>query len=168
MRQPTARKHAKPPTCEPPTCEPPTCDTCGGPLETAATVRNPSATIRPNSLARCPACLRLFVIGTDLRPDLSCDEAAFNDAMNANPEVREWARRTTETARIRAVAEIKAECVVARQWLTEQAGPDLADDLATLDAYAAGYDAKGFTSAPRDIRLRASAILAQILRQTRH
>lgn len=108
------------------------------------------------------------MIGTDLRADLSCDEAAFNDALNANPEVREWARRTTETARIRAVAEIRAESVVRREWLTERAGPDVADDVATLNAYAAGYDAKGFTSALGDIRLRASATLAQMLRQTRH
>ena len=129
MRQSTARKHTKPPTREPLTCE-----MCAAPLETAITVRNPLATITPNSLARCPACLLRFVIGADLQPDLSCDEAAFNDAMDANPEVREWARKTIETARIRAVAEIKAECVVARQWLTERAGPELADELAILDA----------------------------------
>jgi hypothetical protein len=38
----------------------------------------------------------LFVMGPDLRPseDLSDDEAAFGAAMNANPEVKEWATIT--------------------------------------------------------------------------
>jgi hypothetical protein len=91
----------------------------------------------------------LFVIAADLRPspDLSDDEAAFDAAMNANPEVKEWAMKTLETARIRPVAEIKAECVVAREWLIARGDPDFVDDLATLEAYAAGFDEKGITSA---------------------
>jgi hypothetical protein len=107
----------------------------------------------------------LFVIGADLRPspDLSDDAA-----MNADPEVKEWAMKTLETARIRAVAGIRAECIVAREWPIARGGPDLVDDLATLDAYAAGFDEKGFTSATSAIRLRASSILAQMRRQTRH
>jgi hypothetical protein len=112
----------------------------------------------------------LFVIGPDLwpSPDLSDDEAAFDAAMNANPEVKEWATKTVETARIRAVAAIKAECAVARQWLIERGDPNLVDNLATLDAYAAGFDETGITSATSAIRLRASSILAQMFRQTRH
>jgi hypothetical protein len=160
MRQSITRKRSKPPTC----------DVCGEPLETAATAQSPSAMIRANSLARCPSCMILFVIGADLQPspDLSCDEAAFNAAMNANPEVKEWAMKTIEIARIRGVAEIKAECVVAREWLIACSDPNLIDDLATLDAYAAGFDENGITSAPSAIRLRASSILAQMRRQTKH
>jgi hypothetical protein len=35
----------------------------------------------------------LFVVGANMRPspDLSDDEAAFDAAMNADPEVKEWA-----------------------------------------------------------------------------
>jgi hypothetical protein len=114
--------------------------------------------------------LVLFVIGPDLRPspDLSDDETTFDAAMNANPEVKEWATKTLESARIRAVTEIKVECVVAREWLIARGDPDLVDDLATLDAYAAGFDEKGITSATSTIRLRASCILGQMRRQTRH
>ena len=36
--------------------------------------------------------------------------------------------KTLETARIRAVAEIKAECVVARERLIARGDPDLVDD----------------------------------------
>ena len=160
MRKPITRKRSKPPTCQ----------LCGEPLETAATAQNPSATIRANSLTRCPSCMVLCVIGADLRPlpDLSDDEAAFDAAMNANSEVKEWAMKTLETARIRAVAEIKAECVVAREWLVARGNPGLVDDLATLDAYVAGFDEKGITSATSAIRGRASSILAQMRRQTRH
>jgi hypothetical protein len=160
MRKPISRRRTKPPTCQ----------LCDEPLETAATTQNPSATIRANSLARCPSCMVLFVIGADLRPspDLSDDEAAFDAAMNANPEVKEWAMKTLETARIRAIAEVKVECVVAREWLIARGDPDLVDDLATLDAYAAGFDEKGITSAPDAIRRRAASILAQMRRQTRH
>jgi hypothetical protein len=160
MRKPMTRKRSKPPTCP----------LCREPLETVATAQNPSATIGANSLARCPSCMVLFVIGADLRPspDLSDDAAAFDAAMNADPEVKEWAMKTLETARIRAVAGIRAECIVAREWLIARGGPDLVDDLATLDAYAAGFDEKGFTSATSAIRLRASSILAQMRRQTRH
>jgi hypothetical protein len=111
----------------------------------------------------------LCVIGADLRPseDLSCDEVAFNAAMNASPEIKEWATKTLETARMRAVAEIKAECVVARERLIARGDPDLLDDLATLDAYVAGFNEKGITSATSSIRFRASSILAQVRRQTR-
>src|SRR5260221_79832 len=110
MRKPTTRRRTKPPTCL----------LCGEPLETAATTQNPSATITANSLARCPSCMLLFVIGADRRPlppRFSDEEDAFDAAMNANPEVKEWAIKTLETARIREVAKIKAECVVAREWL---------------------------------------------------
>lgn len=160
MKEPCTRRYTKPLTCQ----------LCGESLETAVTAQNPSATITANSLARCPCCMVLFVIGSDLRPspDSSDDEAAFDAAMNANPEVKEWAMKTAETARIRAVAEIKVECVVARQWLIERDDPDLADNLVTLDAYAAGFDETGSTSATSAIRRRASSILAQMLRQTRH
>jgi hypothetical protein len=148
----------------------PTCQLCGEPLETAATAQHPWARIRANSRARRPSCMVLFVIGADLRPspDLSDDEAAFDAAMNANPEVKEWAMKTVKTARIRVVAEIKAECVVAREWLMARGDPDVVDDLATLDAYVAGFDEKGITSATSALRLRASSILAQMRRQTRH
>jgi hypothetical protein len=150
--------------------KPPTCQLCGEPLETAATAQNPSATIRANSLAHCSSCMVLFVIGVDLRPspDLSDDEAAFDSAMNADSEVKEWAIKPLETARIRAVAEIKAECVVAREWLIARGDPDLVNDLAALDAYAAGFDEKGITSATSAIRHRASSILGQMRCQTRH
>jgi len=161
MRKPITRRSTKPSTCL----------LCGEPLETAATTQNPSATITANSLARCPSCLLLFVIGADLRPAppaLSDDGAAFDAAMNANPEVKEWAIKTRETARIRDVAEIKAECVAAREWLIARGDPDLGDDLATLDAYVAGFDKKGIISASRAVRSRASSILAQMRRQTRH
>src|ERR1700677_1302032 len=75
--------------------QPPKCDRCKEPLETPATAQNPSATIMAYSLARCPSCLVLFVIGTNLQPspDLSADETTFNAAMNADPEVREWAEK---------------------------------------------------------------------------
>ena len=63
---------------------------------------------------------------------------------------------------------VKVECVVAREWLIARGDPDLVDDLATLDAYAAGFDEKGITSAPDAIRRRAASILAQMRRQTRH
>jgi len=39
--------------------------------------------------------------------------------------------------------EIKAECVVARELLVARGDPDLIDDVATLDAYAAGFNEKG-------------------------
>jgi hypothetical protein len=148
---------------------PPMCESCGNPLETAATTQNPSATIMPYSLARCPSCLVLFMIGGDLlpSPDLSEDEGAFNAAMNANPEIKQWAASTLEASRIRSVNEIKAEWVVAREWLTARGGPDLADDLATLDAYAAGFGEKGFTTAPDAIRRRASKILTDMIFHTK-
>jgi len=160
MRKPPTRRRT----------EPPTCQLCGDPLETAATAQNPSATITANNLARCPSCMVLCVIGADLRPseDLSFDEAAFDAAMNANPEVKEWATRTLETARIRAVAEIKAECIVARERLIARGNLDLVEDLATLDAYVAGFNEKGITSAPDAIRFRASSILSQMRRLTVH
>jgi hypothetical protein len=146
------------------------CPLCGDLLETAATAQNPSATIRANSLTRCPSCMVLFVVGANMRPspDLSDDEAAFDAAMNANPEVKEWAMKTLNTARIRRVSEIKAECVVAREWLVARGEPDLVEDLATLDAYVAGFDEMGITSAPAATRLRAVSILEQMRRQTRH
>ena len=53
MRKPITQRRTKPPTCK----------WCDEPLETAATAQNPSATIRANSLARCPSCMVLFVIG---------------------------------------------------------------------------------------------------------
>ena len=148
---------------------PPKCESCGSPLETAATTQNPSATIMANSLARCPSCLVLFMIGGDLlpSPDLSEDEDAFNAAMNANPEIKEWATNTLEASRIRSVNGIKADCAVAREWLIACGGPDLADDLATLDAYAAGFGEKGFTTAPDAIRRRASKILTDALFHTK-
>jgi len=160
MRKPITQRRTKPLTCK----------WCDEPLETAATAQNPSAAIRANSLARCPSCMVLYVIGADLRPspDLSDDEAAFDAAMNANPEVKEWVIKTLEAARIRAVAEIKAECAVAREWLIARGDPDLVGDLAALDAYAAGFDEKGITSATSSIRHRASSILAQMRCQTRH
>jgi hypothetical protein len=112
----------------------------------------------------------LFVIGADLQTshDLSNDEAAFNAATNANPAIKEWATKTLETARIRVVAEIKAECVVARDRLIARGDPDLIDDLATLDAYVVGFGGNGITSATPAIRYRASSILAQMRRQTTH
>ena len=66
---------------------------CGDLLGTAATAQNPSVTIRANSLTRCPSCMVLFVVRANMRPspDLSDDEAAFDAAMNADPEVKEWA-----------------------------------------------------------------------------
>jgi hypothetical protein len=160
MRKPITRRHTKPPMCE----------LCYEPLETAATAQNPSATITANSLARCSSCMVLFVIGADLQTshDLSHDETAFNAAMNASPEIKEWATKTLETARIRAVAEIKAECAVARERLIVRGDPDLVDDLATLDAYVAGLGDNGITSATPAIRYRASSILAQMRRQTTH
>jgi hypothetical protein len=160
MRKPITRRRTKPPTCQ----------LCGEPLETAATAQNPSAAIRANSLARCPSCMVLFVIGTDLwpSPDFSGDEAAFDAAMNANPEVREWVLRTLRTARVRAVAEIRAECAAAREWLMARGDPDLVDDLAMLDLYAAGFDEKGVNGVTSARRLRASGILARMRRQTRH
>jgi hypothetical protein len=105
--------------------------------------------IRANNFARCPCCMVLSVIGDDLQPspDLSCDEAAFNAAMNANPEITEWALRTLETARIRNATGIKAECVAAREWLKALGGPDLVFDLATLDAHTSSFDEKGSYSA---------------------
>jgi hypothetical protein len=143
---------------------------CGEALETAATAQNPSAMIRANNLARCPSCMILSVIGDDLQPspDLSCDEAAFNAAMNANPEITEWALKTLETARIRNATGIKVECVAAREWLKALGGPDLVDDLATLVAYASSFDEKGFTNATHAVRLRASSILHQMSWGTRH
>jgi hypothetical protein len=160
MRKPITRRRAKSPLCE----------LCYEPLETVATGQNLSATITANSLARCSSCMVLFVIGADLQTshDLSNDEAAFNAAMNASPEIKEWAMKTLETARIRAVAEIKAECVVARERLIARGDPDLMDDLATLDAYVAGFNEKGVTSAPDSIRFRASSILSQMRRLTMH
>ena len=160
MTKPVTRRRTQPPLCE----------LCYEPVETAATAQNPSATITANSLARCSSCNVLFVIGADLQisHDLSNDEAAFNVAMNANREIKEWAVKTLETARIRAVAEVKAECVIARERLVARGDPDLVDDLATLDAYVAGFDEKGITSATPAIRLRASSILGQIRRHTSH
>lgn len=160
MRKPVTRRSTKHSTCQ----------LCGGPLETAATTQNPSATIRANSLARCPSCLVLCVIGADLQPssNLSDDEASFEAALNANTEVKEGALKTLETARIRTAAEIKTECIVAREWLIARGDPDLSGDLASLDAYAAGFDERGFTRATSAIRLRATGILARMDRQTRH
>ena len=84
---------------------PPKCKSCGSPLETAATTQNPSATIMPLQYARCPSCLVLFIIGGDLlpSPDLSDDEGAFNAAVNANPEIKQWATNTLEASHIRSV-----------------------------------------------------------------
>jgi hypothetical protein len=160
MRRSFTRRYTKPPTCP----------LCGDLLGTAATAQNPSVTIRANSLTRCPSCMVLFVVRANMRPssDLSDDEAAFDAAMNADPEVKEWAVKTLETARICRVSEIKAECVVAREWLVERGAPDLVEDLATLDAYVAGFDEMVITSAPAATRLRAVGILDQMHRQTRH
>jgi hypothetical protein len=145
----------------------PMCEYCFGPLETAATPQNPSATITAKSLARCASCINLFMIGADLRAHVLDDEAELNEAMNASPDIKEWAILTLETARIRAVAEIKAECVVARDRLIARGDPDLIDDLATLDAYVAGFSEKGITSATCAIRFRASSILARVRRERR-
>jgi hypothetical protein len=157
MSEPVTRNHSKHPAC----------DLCGEPLETAATAQNPSAMIIANSLARCSSCLVLFVIGDDLRPseDLSVDEAAFNAAMDADPEVREWALRTVEAARIRAVTDIKAECVTTREWLAVRGAPSLEDDIAALDTYVAAFDERGRNSAIPAIRHRAIDILFQMRRQ---
>jgi hypothetical protein len=143
------------------------CEFCFGPLETAATPQNPSATITASSLARCASCMNLFMISADLRAHEPDDDAEFNEAMNASPEIKEWAIQTLETARIRAVAEIKAECVVARDRLIARGDPDLIDDLATLDAYAGGFNEKGISSATCAIRFRASSILARVRRERR-
>jgi hypothetical protein len=91
---------------------------------------------------------------------------AFDAAMNADPEVRAWALKTLESARIRRATEFKAECAAAREWLIERSYPDVEDDLAVLDAYVAGFDATGRTSASADIRFKASGILAEMPRQT--
>lgn len=149
---------------------PPVCDHCGESLETAATAQNPSATVKANNLARCPSCLILFVIGSDLQPLslLSDSGAAFEAAMNADPDIKEWAEKTLETLRIRRAAEIKAECVVARAWLIGLGGSDLANDLAALDAYVAGFDKNGFTNVTDAVRRRASGILHQMSWGTRH
>ncbi len=148
--------------------EKPTCEWCGAPLETAVTVDNPLAKIQANSLARCPSCLLLIVIGADLRPypDLP-DEAAFDAAWNANPEISEWARKTQEIARVRSAAETRAKCRIAREWLVARGGPDLVGDLAALAAHAAGFDEQGFTRASIDVRHRAAHILSQLSRQMR-
>jgi hypothetical protein len=148
----------------------PVCEDCGVSLETAATAQNSSATIRENSLARCPSCLVLVWVGADLRPspEYLDDEAAFDAAINANPEIKEWAMKTLETSRIRAATEIKAECVVAREWLIARGSPGLLDDLAALDEWAASFDEKGFTCAPFAIRFIGSGILTQMRSQTRH
>jgi hypothetical protein len=155
MRKPITPRRTKPPACQ----------LCGDPLETAATVQNSSATIRPNGLARCSSCLILYTIDADLRPSPVFDDAPI---MNADPETKKWAMKTLEAVRIRAAAEIKAECVAAREWLIARGDPGLVDDLATLDAYAAGFDEKGITSATSAVRRRASGILAQLRHQTRH
>jgi uncharacterized protein with PIN domain len=70
---------------------PPVCEHCSESLETAATAQNPSATIRENSLARCPSCPVLVWVGADLRPSPEHldDEAAFDAAINANPVIKE-------------------------------------------------------------------------------
>jgi hypothetical protein len=73
-----------------------------------------------------------------------------------------------EAARIRAVAEIKAECAVAREWLIARGDPDVVGDLAAQDAYAAGFDEKGITGATSTIRHRAFRILVRVHCQTRH
>ena len=165
MTKPVTRRRTQPPLCE----------LCYEPVETAATAQNPSATITANSLARCSSCNVLFVIGADLQTshDLSNDEAAFNAAMNASPEIKEWAVKTLgnkRTSRDLRRSD-KAECVIKRVLsgqLVERGAPDLVDDLATLDAYVAGFDEKGITSATPAIRFRASSILGQMRRQTRH
>lgn len=76
--------------------------------------------------------------------------------------------KTLVASRIRPAAEIKAECVVAREWLIARGSPGLLDDLATLDAWAVSFDEKGFTSAPSAIRYIGSGILMQMRSQTRH
>jgi hypothetical protein len=146
---------------------PPLCDRCGVPLETAATAQNPSAAITANSLARCPTCLVLFVVGVDLQPvpDSRLDPDSFDAAMNANAEIKAWTLQTLETLRIRTAADIKAQCVLARERLIARSGPKLVDDLAALDTYADSFDAKGFTHSSHVIRRRACSILGQMERR---
>jgi hypothetical protein len=158
MRKPMTRKRSKPPTC----------DRCGVPLETAVTAQNPSAAITANSLARCPTCMVLFVIGNDLLPvpDSRLDEDSFDAAMNANAEIKEWTLRTLETLRIRAAVEVKAECAVAREWLIAHSGPELVDDLAALDTYTNSFDERGFTHSSHVIRRHACSILGQMERRS--
>jgi hypothetical protein len=49
MRKRVTRRHTRSPMCE----------FCFGPLETAATPQNPSATITASSLARCASCVSI-------------------------------------------------------------------------------------------------------------
>jgi hypothetical protein len=111
-----------------------------------------------------------FVIGDDLLPvsERMLDEKMFDAAMNANPEIREWALKNLEILRVRAAVEIKSKCAVAREWLIAHSGPDLVDDLAALDTYASSFDEKGYSMSAHVILRRACSILGQMERQSRH
>jgi len=63
--------------------------------------------------------------------------------------------------------EVKAECAATREWLVTRGGHNVADDLAVLDAYTAGFDEQGHNSAPPGARLRAIKMLSQ-MRRKRH
>jgi hypothetical protein len=96
------------------------------------------------------------------------DEDTFNVAMSSSPEMRTWVEQTLTTLRLRNAAERIAECVAARVWVVKQGGPHVAGDLATLDAYAASFDEKGFTNLAHDLRRRAFDILHEMTYGTRH
>lgn len=140
----------------------PECLFCFGPLETARTTKNPGALISPDSLARCPVCIALFMIGPGLEPYRPDDETPFQAAMTADPEVGEWVINTLQQERLREAEGIKAECLVARRWLMWRRGPRLSEDLATLDAYSSGFDDEGFTHSPESVRAHANRILADV------
>jgi hypothetical protein len=150
--------------------KPPTCDLCSETLETAATAQNPSAKLQPYTLARCPKCLILCILDETLRPcgDEVIDEDTFDAAMNSSSEMRTWVEQTATTLRLRNAAERIAECANAREWVVKQGGPHVAGDLATLDAYAASFDEKGFTNSAHDLRRRAIDILHEMTHGTRH
>ena len=73
--------------------------------------------------------------------------------------------RLLESSRIRLANEIKAERVATREWLVTRGDHNVADDLAILDAYAAGFDEQGRNSVPPGPRFRAITMLSQMRRQ---
>ncbi len=153
MRQQISRKRPKPPTC----------DLCSETLETAATPRNPSAELRPHTLARCPNCLILCVLDETLQPcgDEVLDEDTFDAATNSSAEMRTWVDQTLTTHRLQGAAEVTADCTAARAWVAAREGGHIAD-TATLGRFARSFDPKSsYNIASRPIQDRARWLLDQ-------
>jgi hypothetical protein len=144
-------------------CPPRRCPNCQAILTTPATPQNPTAKLQAYTLAGCRRCLTFEMLDLTLRPTLDAllDEDTWNTATNSSPEMKSWVEEIQTTARLRAAAEITADCAAARAWVAAREGGHIAD-IATLGRFRRSFDPKtGYNIASRPIQDRARWLLDQ-------